>query len=243
MEENNKNHNLENFSRCISKKYGIDENALIFCLYYDPKNYWNTLFKLINKKAELNPIEPIDEEKNDTNEVQRPTFDKDEIVKEIENYFRENPDEVDELWNKYKDNNIETEKNNNTQNDMTTNTSISNGKKVNSNNINNSEIRKVVTNKQKDKKSFHIKKDNFQKFNFSIGTYGNEKNQNNFGLIRSVKTISLSKNIKNSPSKKKKINFIIILIIRKKKEIVYIFKLIIILHLNMIQKNLSILKI
>lgn len=53
MEENNKKQSLENFTKCISKRFSIDENALLFCLHNDQKNYWNTLFNLISKKFEL----------------------------------------------------------------------------------------------------------------------------------------------------------------------------------------------
>ena len=99
MEENN-GESLENFSWFISQKFEINESDLISCLHNDKKNYWNTLFNLINDKRKLmNGTEEITEEnKNKENGIEN----KDDIIKEIDNYFKENPEEVEPTWNKYK---------------------------------------------------------------------------------------------------------------------------------------------
>ena len=206
MEENNKKQSLENFTKCISKRFSIDENALLFCLYNDQKNYWNTLFNLISKKFELKKI--TESRENDNNENKKQTFNKDDIIKEIDNYLIENPDEVDEIWEKFKDNKIGIGNNdNNNNNNYTENNERPslNIKKIGSNE-NNKPMNRPIS-PQKGKKSI-IKIGN-QKLNFSIGVSDNRRHQSIFGQIKKVNSIRPTQEIKNSFTKIYKKNSIV----------------------------------
>ena len=206
MEENNKKQSLENFTKCISKRFSIDENALLFCLHNDQKNYWNTLFNLITKKSELKKITEPNENENNNNENKKQTFNKDDIIKEIENYLMENPDEVDEMWEKFKDNKIgisnKDNNNNHTENSERHSLNI---KKIDSNEINKPMNRPISP--QKEKKNI-IKIGN-QKLNFSIGVSDNRRHQSIFGQIKKVNSIRPTQEIKNSFTKIYKKNSIV----------------------------------
>lgn len=199
MEENNKKQSLENFTKIISKRFGIDENALLFCLYNDQKNYWNTLFNLINKKSEIKKTtESNAKEENDNNEDKKPTFNKDDIIKEIENYLMENPDEVDEMWEKFKDNktkNLNSDKiNNQEKNNKRPSLNII---KIDSNE-NNKKMNRPIS-PQKGKKNI-IKIGN-QNINFSIGVADNRRHQSIFGQLKKVNSLRPAQEIKNSFTK------------------------------------------
>ena len=169
-------------------RFSIDENALLFCLHNDQKNYWNTLFNLITKKSELKKITEPNENENNNNENKKQTFNKDDIIKEIENYLMENPDEVDEMWEKFKDNKIRISNNDNNNNHTENSERHSlNIKKIDSNEINKTMNRPISP--QKGKKNI-IKIGN-QKLNFSIGVSENRRHQSIFGQIKKVKKIIL----------------------------------------------------
>ena len=206
MEENNKKQSLENFTKCISKRFSIDENAFLFCLHNDQKNYWNTLFNLISKKSELKKITESNENENGNNENKKQTFNKDDIIKEIENYLMENPDEVDEMWEKFKDNKIgisnKDNNNNHTENSERHSLNI---KKIDSNEINKPINRPISP--QKEKKNI-IKIGN-QKLNVSIGVSDNRRHQSIFGQIKKVNSIKPTQEIKNSFTKIYKKNSIV----------------------------------
>ena len=135
MEENNNKETtltLDSFTKKICQKYSLDENILIENLNKDKNNFWNTLIDLIQKKEELqNPSNPSDKENNGNNEITNQTFNKEEIIKEIDNYIKENPDEHSDIWNDYKNNNnkITSIKDNNTQMENNAPTSTSTDKK------------------------------------------------------------------------------------------------------------------
>ena len=204
MEENN-GENLENFSWYISQKFEINESDLISCLHNDKKNYWNTLFSLIKeKKALINYTEEITENNNNKeNEIEN----KDDIVKEIDNYFKENPEEVEPTWNKYK---IEVLKINNVKNlnppkEKSIAPKIIDKKinNINNNNKMNNSLKIKAPAPQKRKQSFAIQKDNIQKFNFSIG-FPSTGPQGNDNILRRTMNFSNNYNsLLNKPKNKK----------------------------------------
>jgi len=208
MEENNKKQSLENFTKIISKRFSIDENALLFCLYNDQKNYWNTLFNLINKKSELKKtIESDTKDENGNKENGRQTFNKEDIIKEIENYLKENPDEVDEMWEKFKDNKIESANNDDNNNNHEENIERQslNIKKIISNE--NNKVMKRPNSPQKRKKNI-IKIGN-QKINFSIEVTDSRRHQSILGQLKKDNSIPPKQEIKNSFTKIYKKNSIV----------------------------------
>ncbi len=201
MEDNNKMENLNNFTQDICKKYNLDENTLTESLNHDQKNFWNTLFKMIDKKQELensiNPLETIDKENIENTKKIAQTFNKEEITKDIENFFQNNPDEDIEIWNNYKNKNIGSPKdnnNNNNQIDVNAPTSTSTEKKMDSN------IIKKLPSSQNRKKSFFVKKIINQSYNFSIGLPKKKRHQSI--LINPIKPLNTIKFIKNTQTKK-----------------------------------------
>ena len=201
MKNNNKMENLNNFTQDICKKYNLDENTLTESLNHDQKNFWNTLFKMIDKKQELensiNPLETIDKENIENTEKIAQTFNKEEITKDIENFFQNNPDEDIEIWNNYKNKNIGSPKdnnNNNNQIDVNAPTSTSTEKKMDSN------IIKKLPSTQNRKKSFFVKKIINQSYNFSIGLPKKKRHQSI--LINPIKPLNAIKFIKNTQTKK-----------------------------------------
>ena len=202
MEENN-GESLENFSWFISQKFEINESDLISCLHNDKKNYWNTLFSLIKEKRELNNCtEEITENNNNKeNEIEN----KDEIIKEIDNYFKENPEEVDPTWNKYK---IEVLKINNVKKpnppkEKSIGPKIVDKKINNNNNQMKNSLKNKATFPTKRKQSFAIQKDNIQKFNFSIG-FPSTGTQGNDNILRRTMNFSNNYNsLLNKPKNKK----------------------------------------
>ena len=201
MEDNNKMENLANFTQDICKKYNLDENTLTESLNHDQKNFWNTLFQMIDKKQELensiNPIESIDKEDIENTEKISQTFNKEELTKDIENFFQNNPDEDIEIWNNYKNKNIESPKdnnNNNNQVDVSAPTSTSTGKKMDSN------IIKKAPTTRKRKKSYFGKKIINQSYNFAIGLPKKRRHQSI--LINPIKPVNTIKFIRNTQTKK-----------------------------------------
>ena len=205
MEENN-GESLENFSWYISQKFEINESDLISCLHNDKKNYWNTLFSLIKEKREvMNCTEAIMEDNNN-----KENENKDDIVKEIDNYFKENPEEAEPTWNKYK---IEVLKINKVKNPIPPKEkSIAKkiiDKKINNNNNNkmNNSLKIKAPAPQKRKQSFAIQKDNIQKFNFSIG-FPSTGPQNNDNILRRTMNFSNNYNSLLNKPKNKKTKFV-----------------------------------
>ena len=148
MEENDKKTKLENFTKNICQKYNLDEKSLLENIDDQDKNkFWNALIELINKKDELqkvpNPVNDDDNNNNNNNENVNPTFNKEELIKEIDNYFKENPDEENEIWNNYKNKDINTN---------TNNTNNANNTNIESIKDNNNPIENVPTSKSNDKK-------------------------------------------------------------------------------------------
>ena len=209
MEENN-NKNLEKFVHYISQKYNLNEGILIDNLKTDLKNFWNVLFELINKKSELNittSVKNIDN--NDNNIVLNENFNKKELEKDIDNYFSENPDENKEIWNKYKNDNIDSEKINKSKFDLISPTSSSTEKKIE---LKNNKLKRISS--QKRKKSLFVK--NNQKYNITIGVSKNRRHQSIYAQIKTLNDIDLNKSLskintikkKNSKSIKNKNNYV-----------------------------------
>lgn len=200
MEDNN-GESLENFSWYISQKFEINESDLISCLINDKNNYWNTLFSLIKEKRELmNGSEAItDNNSNKENENEN----KDDIIKEIDNYFKENPEEVEPTWNKYKKEVLKIS-NAKTQNEKAIASKLID-KKINNNNNNKmmNSLKKKAPPTQKRKQSFAIQKDNIQKFNFSIGFPSNGPQGNDNILRRTMNFPNNYNTFMNKPKNKK----------------------------------------
>jgi len=203
MEENN-GESLENFSWYISQKFDINESDLISCLHNDKNNYWNTLFSLIKEKTELMNDAEAGEENN--NNIKNEIENKDEIVKEIDKYFKENPEEAEPTWNKYKKEvlKINNVRNSNPPKEKSMASKIIDKKINNNNNIKtNNNINHRASLPKKRKQSFAIQKDNIQKFNFSIG-FPSSGPQGNDNVMRKTMNISNNFNFLQNKQKNKK---------------------------------------
>ncbi len=102
MEENNNNKNLEDFIKDISDKYDLEEKVLLDSLSISPKDFWKELFQMINKKNTLNNSSTSIEKDNNNILNFDKSFNKEDIAKDIEDYFHENPNEDKQIWEKIK---------------------------------------------------------------------------------------------------------------------------------------------
>ena len=206
MEENNNKETtltLDSFTKKICQKYSLDENILIENLNKDKNNFWNTLIELIQKKEELeNPSNPSDKENNGNNEITNQTFNKEEIIKEIDNYIKENPDEHNDIWNDYKNNNnkITSIKDNNTQIENNAPTSTSTDKKNDS-----CKPKNVPTEERK--KSVSIKK-GCQTYRFSIKPLKKRRHQSILMQLKAMKPSNSNNFIVNPIKRGSKLNMI-----------------------------------
>ena len=199
MEETNLNKNLENFIITISKKYNLEENVLMSELNREKKHFWETLFQLITNKSELINLEnPSNKEINNDNNNNNPkeAFNREELEKEIEEYFKNNPEEDIEIWNKYKNESIKPENNNKIQLDNLGPTSASTVKKSNSNKY----ILKRPPSPNTRKKSVFISK-NIKGFNFSTGVPNNRRHQSILFQIPKFNKNNSKKLMISSPKK------------------------------------------
>ena len=104
--EENKNTKLENFAKDISNKYDFEEKVLIDALNIGPKEFWEALFQMINKKNTINNTSTsVDKENNNILNFDK-SFNKEDIEKEIEDYFNENPNEDKQIWEKIKNGDV-----------------------------------------------------------------------------------------------------------------------------------------
>lgn len=181
MEENDKKTKLENFTKNICQKYNLDEKILLENIDDQDKNkFWNTLIELINKKDELQKASnPVIDDNNNNTENDNPIFNKEELIKEIDNYFKENPDEENEIWNNYKNKDTNTNSNNtNIESIKDNNNPIEN---VPTSKSNDKKIGKIVATSAsyksyKKKETFIIKKNN-PNLRFSIRPQVKRKHQ------------------------------------------------------------------
>ena len=194
MEEINKNQKLEDFVKSLSKKYGLNENSLIDKLINDKNNFWDFLFIMISKISEPNnSFLPLDNENNDNINSEK-IFKKEEILKEIENYFKENPDENQEILDKFKNGNRNDKKNSSGNLDTSPHSPISKCKILNSDSI---KKLKRMPSPVKRKKSL------LKKYNFQLGAPKALRHQSILGKIPKLNKINLNIINKNLTIKNK----------------------------------------
>ena len=201
MQETNKNKKKEDFVKFLSKKYSLDEKILIDTLNNSPKDFWNTLFQIIIKKSEINNSSNSNDKDNMDNIKTELNFNKEEIDTEIENYFSQNPDENKEIFEEYKNGNINLGKNSKIKLDVLSPTSPSTDKKA----APNSNIKlKRMPSPDKRKKSLFINKN--KKFNFTIGIAKNRRHQSIITEFHNLNKIDSNSSFKNENSKLSKKN-------------------------------------
>ena len=201
MQETNKNQKLEDFAKSLSKKYSLNENILLDILNNNPKDFWNNLFQIIIEKAKLNNSSNSLDKENIDNIKTIQNFNKENIDKEIENYFSKNPEENKDIFDEYKKGNINIEKNYKIKLDVLSPTSSSTDKKVEPNN--NIKLKRMPS-PDKRKKSVFINKN--KKFNFSIGINKNRRHQSIIEEIHNLNKIDSNKSFKNDNLKLSKKN-------------------------------------
>ena len=201
MQETNKNQKLKDFAKSLSKKYSLNKNILLDILNNNPKDFWNTLFQIIIEKAELNNSSNSLDKENIDNIKTIQNFNKENIDKEIENYFSKNPEENKDIFDEYKKGNINIEKNYKIKLDVLSPTSSSTDKKVEPNN--NIKLKKMPS-PDKRKKSVFINKN--KKFNFAIGINKNRRHQSIIAEIHNLNKIDSNKSFKNDNLKLSKKN-------------------------------------
>ena len=194
--EENKNTKLENFAKDISNKYDFEEKVLIDALNIGPKEFWEALFQMINKKNTINNTSTsVDKENNNILNFDK-SFNKEDIEKEIEDYFNENPNEDKQIWEKIKNGDVNEnvtvnkslEAINRVKTEIPSTTSASTEKKYDLGSIN--KLRKIPS-PTKRKKSFSVYKN--KKSNFSNKITNAPRHQSIFAELNSLKKLNINR--------------------------------------------------
>ena len=203
MEENNNNKNLEDFIKDISDKYDLEEKVLLDSLSISPKDFWKELFQMINKKNTLNNSSTSIEKDNNNILNFDKSFNKEDIEKDIEDYFHENPNEDKQIWEKIKNgdapenvNKSIEEENNQIKTEILEPTSPSTEKKNDLDLIN--KLTKIPSPKKR-QKSFSVYKN--KKFNYSSKLAISTRHQSIFGVRNSIKKMDLNRSSVRIPKK------------------------------------------
>ena len=196
MEENEKEKTLEYFIKDICQKYCLDENILLENINQDKTTFWNTLIEQINKNEELHKLSnSINDENIEDIENTNHAFNKEELINEIDIFIRENPDEDNEIWKNFKNNNTESLKDNNIQIDNNNAPASASASAPAVNKNDKPEPAPAI------KKTFTIKKD--QKLRFSIKVPKKRKNQSIIMQPNNSNTFLINQKINKRESKLK----------------------------------------